>query len=180
MIIDTSQAMRIVACAGRECVIIHRHAMEVLSAKVTTIKFLCRDSFLENAQNSTNCFRFEIGITTMVTNCTVHGKWTEWSSWSACSQTCGTAVKSRRRTCGNPAPAHGGNISSSECFLMFVVLIWHDFHELGRTCVGPDRQELYCTNLPPCPEPKKLPIDGGWGAYGKYSFDSIGTVQYRQ
>lgn len=73
-------------------------------------------------------------------------------------------------TVGNPAPAHG-----------------------GRTCVGPDRivsikftnlwrlydisfkilmlinlQEMYCTNLPPCPEPRKS-IDGGWGPYGAWS-----------
>lgn len=42
-----------------------------------------------------------LGTTISVTNCTVHGKWTEWSVWSACSQTCGIAVKSRRRFCGN-------------------------------------------------------------------------------
>lgn len=40
------------------------------------------------------------GTTISVTNCTVHGKWTEWGPWSACSQTCGIAVKSRRRYCG--------------------------------------------------------------------------------
>lgn len=86
------------------------------------------------------------GLTVSVTNCTVHGKWTEWGPWSTCSQTCGTAIKTRRRTCGNPAPAHG-----------------------GRTCVGPDRTEMYCANLPPCSQPKKHPIDGGWGPYGSWS-----------
>lgn len=56
------------------------------------------------------------------------------------------AVKSRRRFCGNPAPAHN-----------------------GRTCVGPDRLEMYCSNLPPCPEPRPPPIDGGWGPFGSWS-----------
>jgi hypothetical protein len=37
-------------------------------------------------------------------------------------------VKTQRRTCGNPAPAHG-----------------------GRVCVGQDRNEIYCTSNPPCP-----------------------------
>lgn len=47
---------------------------------------------------------------------------------------------------GNPAPAHN-----------------------GRTCVGADRLEMYCSNLPPCPEPRKPAIDGSWGPYGLWS-----------
>ncbi|XP_052863441.1 semaphorin-5A [Anopheles cruzii] len=85
------------------------------------------------------------GMHIAVTNCTVHGGWTEWSAWSACSQTCGMAVKTRRRTCGNPKPAHG-----------------------GRVCVGQDRAEIYCSHLPPCPAPKQPPVDGGWGPYGDF------------
>ncbi|XP_037905898.1 semaphorin-5B [Hermetia illucens] len=86
------------------------------------------------------------GIDILVSNCTVNGGWTEWSAWSSCSQTCGMAVKTRRRTCGNPKPAHG-----------------------GRTCVGVDRQELYCPLLPPCPVPEEQPVDGGWGPWGSWS-----------
>lgn len=86
------------------------------------------------------------GSTTSVTNCTVHGGWTEWSAYSACSQTCGIAIKTRKRTCGNPRPAHG-----------------------GRVCVGPDRTEMYCPSLPPCPQPKQNPIDGVWGPWGQWS-----------
>lgn len=56
------------------------------------------------------------------------------------------AVKTRRRSCGNPKPAHG-----------------------GRVCVGPDRAELYCSHLPPCPVPKQPPIDGAWGPWGSFS-----------
>lgn len=86
------------------------------------------------------------GITTEVTNCTVHGDWTDWSAWSSCSQTCGIAVKTRRRTCSNPKPAFG-----------------------GRTCVGSERAEVYCSNLPPCPMPKPASVDGGWGPWGDWS-----------
>lgn len=86
------------------------------------------------------------GMTTSVTNCTVNGGWTEWTAWSACSQTCGVAVKTRRRTCSNPKPAHG-----------------------GRICVGTDHDEMYCSQVPPCPEPKLPPIDGGWGPWGPWN-----------
>ncbi|KAJ9581072.1 hypothetical protein L9F63_023751, partial [Diploptera punctata] len=86
-----------------------------------------------------------IGISVAVTNCTVHGGWTSWSSWSACSQSCGLAVKTQRRTCGNPAPAHG-----------------------GRVCVGQDRNEIYCTSNPPCPAMSPPPRDGQWGSWGAW------------
>lgn len=88
------------------------------------------------------------GMNIVVSNCTVNGGWTEWGPWSACSQTCGMAVKTRRRSCGSPKPAHG-----------------------GRVCVGPDRSEIYCGNLPPCPAPvlKQPTSDGGWGPWGVWS-----------
>ncbi|XP_037928566.1 semaphorin-5A-like, partial [Teleopsis dalmanni] len=86
------------------------------------------------------------GINTEVTNCTVHGGWTEWSAWSSCSQTCGVAIKTRRRSCGNPKPAHG-----------------------GRTCVGSEHNEMYCQHLPPCPIAKPQGVDGGWGPWGDWS-----------
>ncbi|XP_065335644.1 semaphorin-5B [Cloeon dipterum] len=82
-----------------------------------------------------------------VTNCTQHGGWTAWSQWSACSQTCGVAVKSRRRTCGNPAPAFG-----------------------GRVCVGQDHNEMYCSANPPCPAKQgPPPRDGHWSEWGSWS-----------
>lgn len=28
---------------------------------------------------------------------------------------------------------------------------------------------MYCTNLPPCPEPRKITQDGGWGPFGTWS-----------
>ncbi|KAG7480504.1 hypothetical protein MATL_G00056850 [Megalops atlanticus] len=39
----------------------------------------------------------------------VHGSWSSWSEFSACSRTCGGGVTSRRRQCTNPRPAFGGN-----------------------------------------------------------------------
>jgi semaphorin 5 len=62
-----------------------------------------------------------------VTNCTQHGGWTAWSAFSACSKTCDVGMKHRKRTCGNPTPAFG-----------------------GEGCIGRDVDSQYCDDLPPC------------------------------
>lgn len=96
-----------------------------------------------------------------VTNCTQNGQWTEWSGWSGCSQTCGLAVKSRRRTCGNPAPKHG-----------------------GRVCLGPEQEQIYCTSNPPCPVPT-MPAAresswSEWGAWSECTAQCGGGFQWRR
>ena len=105
------------------------------------------------------------GAKVRVTNCTVHGDWTAWSSWSACSQTCGFAMKTRRRTCTNPAPAFG-----------------------GRVCVGHDHDDTVCINLPPCPTPAKVapppPQTFGqwssWSAWNACSRPCNGGIRIRR
>ncbi|XP_063680021.1 uncharacterized protein LOC134815417 [Bolinopsis microptera] len=56
----------------------------------------------------------------------VHGRYTEYGSWSECSKECGVGTKTRTRTCTNPALQHGGD-----------------------ECVG-DAQDQTC-NTHPCP-----------------------------
>ncbi|KFM68295.1 Semaphorin-5B, partial [Stegodyphus mimosarum] len=95
-----------------------------------------------------------------VANCSRNGQWTEWSSWSSCSQSCGLAIKTRRRTCGNPAPAYGGKI-----------------------CIGPEREEIYCTYNPPCPVATVSPIDGHWSEWSTWeecSAPCAGGIQIRR
>ncbi|XP_077294549.1 semaphorin 5c-like isoform X2 [Arctopsyche grandis] len=100
------------------------------------------------------------GISIRVSNCTVHGGWTAWSGWSACSATCGVAVKWRRRACGAPTPQYG-----------------------GRLCVGADRSEIYCSQNPPCPVPVQPILEGGWSEWGLWSACSApcgGGARWRQ
>lgn len=67
------------------------------------------------------------------------------------------------------------NTHISDSIILKILLLFFS----GRTCVGTDRIEMYCTNLPPCPELKKLPIDGGWSAFGKFHsiFDWMQSIR---
>ena len=38
----------------------------------------------------------------------VKGQWGFWSSWSACTETCGSGRTARNRECNNPPPSNGG------------------------------------------------------------------------
>jgi hypothetical protein len=58
-----------------------------------------------------------------------HGQWTEWTSWSKCSITCGhNGTRTRQRYCSNPPPRYG-----------------------GLSCIGSDAAEEYCPGNPSCP-----------------------------
>ena len=46
----------------------------------------------------------------------VDGGWSEWGRFSGCSKTCKGGVKSRTRSCNNPAPVNGGSPCPGEYF----------------------------------------------------------------
>ncbi|XP_035826394.1 semaphorin-5A [Aplysia californica] len=97
---------------------------------------LCRSRSCDSprpANNGMGC----LGPSMEVSNCTVHGNWTEWSAWSACSQTCGFATRMRSRQCGSPPPKFG-----------------------GRQCQGQATEEEYCRDNPECPcEYRRVMVD---------------------
>lgn len=78
--------------------------------------------------------------------CPVDGFWSGWSSWGECSSSCipqGRApVRTRHRSCSNPAPSS---------------------NPPGSGCNGDDRQTQNCLQLPHCP------VDGGWGSWSPFS-----------
>ncbi|XP_074645963.1 uncharacterized protein LOC141902220 [Tubulanus polymorphus] len=51
----------------------------------------------------------------------IDGHWGQWSTYGACSTSCGTGTQQRTRQCDNPAPKHGGNscpgisVESAQC-----------------------------------------------------------------
>ena len=60
----------------------------------------------------------------------VDGAWSDWSSWTQCSKTCGGGIKARERSCTNPPPK--GN---------------------GQSCLGEVEETGACSQNP-CPKRK--------------------------
>ncbi|XP_078573393.1 von Willebrand factor D and EGF domain-containing protein-like [Branchiostoma floridae x Branchiostoma japonicum] len=74
----------------------------------------------------------------------VDGGWSDWSPWSACSETCGVGEQTRDRTCTNPEPANG-----------------------GADCNGLAQETQACNTGVNCP------VDGGWTGWGTWSACSV-------
>lgn len=55
----------------------------------------------------TKCFN-DIKLNCFFSFTVVNGNWGAWGGWTTCSKTCGAGIKSRSRTCSNPAPQNGG------------------------------------------------------------------------
>ncbi|XP_068704567.1 uncharacterized protein [Montipora foliosa] len=75
------------------------------------------------------------------TPCPVNGGFSLWSTWTTCSQTCGTGTKSRSRSCDNPVPNYN-----------------------GQNCTGEYAQAISC-KITSCPGA----IDGGFTAWSSWS-----------
>ncbi|KAL3886521.1 hypothetical protein ACJMK2_026506 [Sinanodonta woodiana] len=56
--------------------------------------------------------------------CPVDGQWSLWTTWSACSETCGAGVSSRHRSCDFPRPSSN-----------------------GKDCIGQSNEMLHCPGL---------------------------------
>ncbi|XP_007935886.1 hemicentin-1 [Orycteropus afer afer] len=71
--------------------------------------------------------------------CPVHGAWSSWHPWAACSESCGKGTKTRMRLCTNPPPSFDGSY-----------------------CNGADTQMQVCNE-------RHCPVDGKWTAWASWS-----------
>lgn len=90
------------------------------------------------------------GSAVEVANCTIHGQWSEWTSWSKCSTTCGNGQQTRSRSCTSPPPMNGGD----------------DCKPLSRDEEFKASVRPFCVGNPACPEP---PVNGNWSAWTPWS-----------
>ncbi|XP_068697131.1 A disintegrin and metalloproteinase with thrombospondin motifs adt-1-like [Montipora foliosa] len=70
----------------------------------------------------------------------VDGMWGSWTTWSACSQTCGYGIRDRKRYCDSPRPAYNGS-----------------------SCVGDGYQKMRCHAYYPCP------VNGNWTSWSSWT-----------
>ena len=133
--------------------------------------------------------------------CPVHGGFTEWTTFSACSRTCGVGLKNRTRYCTNPEPMHGGDhcigdgiqfkvCNVFECPINGGYTQWSAFSACSKTCSnGTMRRTRNCSNpvpgfrgnncssLGPAEEIKECntfpcPVDGNYSAWSNFSICS--------
>nr|XP_051676343.1 hemicentin-1 isoform X2 [Oryctolagus cuniculus] len=71
--------------------------------------------------------------------CPVHGAWSTWQPWGACSTSCGKGTQTRARLCSNPPPAFGGSY-----------------------CDGAETQMQICNE-------RHCPVDGKWTTWASWS-----------
>ncbi|XP_072035679.1 coadhesin-like [Amphiura filiformis] len=82
-------------------------------------------------------------------SCDVDGNWSQWTEWTSCSVTCDFGIKSRSRSCTEPAP--GGN---------------------GADCPGSNlRDNFYQEDK--CMDVLICPVDGNWTSWSEWSECSV-------
>ena len=81
--------------------------------------------------------------------CLPDPSWTEWNSWSQCTQSCGGGKKQRARTCQVPGRSPSRNKG-----------------ELQKPCPGPSTMVLFC-HLEECPPKTEWAPWGPWSQCSK-------------
>ncbi|XP_060603771.1 thrombospondin-1-like [Ruditapes philippinarum] len=94
--------------------------------------------------------------------CPVNGGWTTWSSWEACSVTCGVGLQRRHRNCTNPLPDRFGHHCFGDSLDDKICLPspctdggwtnWGDWSECTLSCgTGIKSRSRNCTHPSPSP-----------------------------
>lgn len=127
--------------------------------------------------------------------CPIHGGYTQWSDFGACTKSCGGGTQTRERACTNPTPEHGGRkcagiaVHSQPCNTQNCPIdggwtTWTMWRPCSKSCGGGRTyRQRRCTNPKPmyggdhCPgapiQAKQCgtlpcPINGGWTGYGVF------------
>ncbi|XP_021053028.1 hemicentin-1 [Mus pahari] len=133
-------------------------------------------------------------------HCPVDGRWATWSSWSACTVSCGGGARKRTRDCSDPVPQYGGNkcegtgvqsdfCNNDPCPTHGNWSPWSGWGTCSRTCNGGQmRRYRMCDNPRPsnggraCGGPDTqiqrcntdmCPVDGSWGTWHSWSHCSV-------
>ncbi|ROL43461.1 Hemicentin-1, partial [Anabarilius grahami] len=126
----------------------------------------------------------------------VHGGFSEWMEWGACSVSCGTGVQRRLRQCNNPFPANGGqhcigsgtetrSCQGKPCPVDGNWSEWSSWEECSRTCGQGNRTRVRTCSNPPAQHGgracegkaveaimcsiRPCPVAGNWGAWLPWS-----------
>ncbi|XP_028823701.1 hemicentin-1 isoform X1 [Denticeps clupeoides] len=126
----------------------------------------------------------------------VHGGFSAWMDWGACSVTCGVGVQRRLRHCNNPLPANGGrdcagtdtdarNCHGRPCPVDGNWSEWSSWEECSRTCGRGNKTRVRTCNAPPAQHGgrpcegqavaaimcsiRPCPVSGSWGTWLAWS-----------
>ncbi|PAA54099.1 hypothetical protein BOX15_Mlig015709g1 [Macrostomum lignano] len=139
--------------------------------------------------------------------CPIDGQWSEWSTFSGCSRSCGSGKQWRGRQCASPVPQFGGldcpgganetrECNTNPCPVDGGWSAWSAFadcsvtcgngsHSRQRSCSSPEPQfgGLNCSGkaveFGNC-NPRPCPIDGAWTSWSDYSACSLTCGRGRQ